>query len=537
VSVAVELHDVFRVHSTPEGDAAALQGLTLDVREREIVTVLGPSGSGKSTLLRILAGLDRASAGSVRVFGLELSRLSAAKLAAYRTQTLGYADQHYELALAPELSALELVAQPLALRGVGRRARRARAEEFLDCVGLAAKSDARASELSRGEQQRVAVCAAVAHRPRLLLADEPTGELDAGSAALVYDAIGTLARESECTALVVSHDPASSAIADRIVRIRDGRVAGESARQVAEEDGIVVGRGGWLRLPEELLARAGIGTRARAHVADEGIVLTADGPAETVLRDVAVEPLPLVRGQGIVASVTGVAKSYGSGAAATRVFDALDAQFRAGALHAVTGSSGSGKTTLLHLLAGLELPDAGVVSVLGTPLSGLDRADRAAFRREAVALVRQEIGLIPFLSARENVELALALRGLERGEATQRAVETLDALGLAERTEQRVARLSSGERGRVAIARAVAARPALLLADEPSARLDQANALAVAALLRTLAHEYGAAVVCATHDPLVIEQADEQLALDAPVTAVTGEVPRADRPARQAVPR
>jgi ABC-type lipoprotein export system ATPase subunit len=535
VSAAVELRDVFRVHSTPEGDAAALQGLTLSVREREIVTVLGPSGSGKSTLLRILTGLDRASAGSVRVFGLELSRLSAAKLAAYRTHTLGYADQHYELALAPELSARELVAQPLALRGVGRRERRPRAEELLDYVGLAAKRDARPSELSGGEQQRVAVCAAVAHRPRLLLADEPTGELDASSAALVYDAIGALARESGCTALVVSHDPASSAIADRIVRIRDGRVAGESARQAAEEDGIVVGRGGWLRLPEELLARAGIGTRARAHVAGEGIVLTADGAAGTLRQAAAVEPVTIVRRQGAVASLADVAKSYGSGVVATRVFVGLDAEFRAGQLHAVTGPSGSGKTTLLHLLAGLELPDAGLVSVRGTQLSGLDRADRAAFRRESVALVRQEIGLMPFLSARENVELALALRGFERAEVTQRAVETLDALGLAERAEQRVARLSSGERGRVALARAVAARPALLLADEPSARLDQANALAAAALLRTLAHDYGVTVVCATHDPLLIEQADDQLALDAPVNAATEEV----RPAaaRQAVPR
>ncbi|MGB2954279.1 MAG: ATP-binding cassette domain-containing protein, partial [Gaiellaceae bacterium] len=126
---AIEVRDLFRVYSTPEGDAAALQGLSLNVREREVLAVLGPSGSGKTTLLRILAGLERPSAGSVRVLGMELSKLSPQKLTAYRTSTLGYADQHYARALAPELTARELVALQLGLRGEPRRARAARSSE------------------------------------------------------------------------------------------------------------------------------------------------------------------------------------------------------------------------------------------------------------------------------------------------------------------------------------------------------------------------------------------------------------------------
>ena len=121
--------------------------------------------------------------------------------------------------------------------------------------------------------------------------------------------------------------------------------------------------------------------------------------------------------------------------------------------------------------------------------------------------------MTPFLSSRENVELVLALRGVEAVDAAARAAAALDTLGLEDRSEQRVGDLSTGERERVAIARAVAARPALLLADEPTARLDQSNALAVGNLLMRLARESGAAVVCATHDPLVIEQADEELPL------------------------
>ena len=226
---AIELRDVFRVHQTAEGDAAALQGLSLTVRERETVTVLGPSGSGKSTFLRILAGLDRPSAGTVRVFGTELGKLPARDVARYRTRTVGYADQHYARALAPELSARELVGLELGLAGATTAERERRADELLERVGLTDKRDARPEELSGGEQQRVAVAASLAHRPRLFLADEPTGELDAASARLVYDTIGELIRAERCTAVIVSHDPESASIADRVVRIRDGRVSEESA--------------------------------------------------------------------------------------------------------------------------------------------------------------------------------------------------------------------------------------------------------------------------------------------------------------------
>jgi len=508
VSTAIDVRDVFRVHQTPEGNAAALQGLSLTVREREVVTVLGPSGSGKSTFLRILAGLDRPSAGTVRVFGVELGKLPAADVARYRTRIVGYADQHYARALSPELSARELVGLELGLAGATQAEQMRRADELLERVGLAAKRTAHPSELSGGEQQRVAVAASLAHRPRLFLADEPTGELDAASAALVYETIGELVRAEECTAVIVSHDPESAAIADRIVRIRDGRVSEEIARGIDEEESIVVGRGGWLRLPEELLRRSGIRSHAAARLQGREIVVSAptreEADAETTA-PVAEAP----RETHVVGEARAVRKVYGSGAASRAAIDGLDARFRSSAVTAVTGPSGSGKTTLLHLLAGLELPTSGEIVVLGTDIGKLDRAARARFRRDHVGYVGQQPGLVPALSALENVELALALRN----RPPDAARESLVAVGLEDRAEQRVSRLSTGERGRVAIARALAARPELLLADEPTSRLDQANALAVGALFVRLARELGTAVVCATHDPLLIEQTDDVLRL------------------------
>jgi ABC-type lipoprotein export system ATPase subunit len=503
---AVELRDVFRVHSTPEGDAAALQGLSLRVEDGEVLTVLGPSGSGKSTLLRLVAGLDRPSAGSVRVYGEDVAKLGSRSLARYRSTLLGYADQHYARALAPELSARELVAVQLGLRGTARATRLQRADELLDRVGLGAKRDRRPTQLSGGEQQRVALCAALAHRPKLFLADEPTGELDAATADQVYDMLAELVREHRCTTLIVSHDAESARIADRIVRIRDGRVSEEWSRDETESDTIVVGRGGWLRLPEELLLRAGIGAKATARFADGAVVVTGAGAgAEPKVSDTV--PVSHTTSGRVVATARNLARRYGE----TQALEGLDLELHAGRLHAITGPSGSGKTTLIHLLAGLEVPDGGSIEIDGVALESLDRAARAALRRAKIAYVGQQAGLVPHLSALENVELGLALRGL--GGGTAAALAALESVGLGERATQRVARLSQGERARVAIARAIVSRPAILLADEPTSRLDGANAISIAILLSQLARSTGAAVACATHDPLVIEQADARISL------------------------
>jgi ABC-type lipoprotein export system ATPase subunit len=505
MSTAIELRDVFRVHSTPEGDAAALQGLSLQVADGEVLTVLGPSGSGKSTLLRLLAGLDRPSAGVVRVYGEDVGKLPSRRLARYRSTLLGYADQHYARALAPELTARDLVALQLGLRGTSRAERFARADELLERVGLAEKRDRHPTQLSGGEQQRVALCAALAHRPKVFLADEPTGELDAATADQVYEMLNELVREHRCTTVIVSHDPESARIADRIVRIRDGRVSEEWARDGEASDTIVVGRGGWLRLPEELLLRAGIGAKATARFENGGVVVTPVGEGPQLVSDtVSLSEIPA---GPVIVSAHEVTRHYGE----TIALRPVDLELQAGRLHAITGPSGSGKTTLLHVLAGLELPDAGSVTVAGVDLTTLDRAGRAALRREKIAYVGQQSGLVPHLSALENVELVLALRGLEGGRLA--ALAALESVGLGERATQRVARLSQGERARVAIARAVASKPSLLLADEPTSRLDGANAISVAILLARLARETGAAVACATHDPLVIEQAESQISL------------------------
>src|SRR3954464_1886312 len=203
---AVEAHDLFRLYASPQGTSVALQGLSLDVGTGELLVVFGPSGSGKSTLLRILAGLDRPSAGSVSVFGHDLRTLRGRALLEYRSRTLGYADQPYARALAPGLNVRQLVALRLALLGGDRAERERVANGLLERVGLVDRADALPAGLSGGQQQRVAICAALAHHPRLFIADEPTGELDAANAEQIYALIGGLAREVDATTILVSHD-------------------------------------------------------------------------------------------------------------------------------------------------------------------------------------------------------------------------------------------------------------------------------------------------------------------------------------------
>jgi ABC-type lipoprotein export system ATPase subunit len=512
---AVDVADVFKVHTTPEGaSSAALQGLALRVDDGEIVTVLGPSGSGKTSLLRILAGFDRPSTGKAVVYGLDLARASRRLRSSYRASTVGYIDQHYARALTPELSAVNAVELPLALRGIAHSDRRDRAQELLERVGLAHKANARPADLSGGEQQRVAICAAVAARPRLVLADEPTGELDSDNAALVYGVLRELVREQGSTLVLVSHDPASMAFADRTIRIRDGRVSEEAASADGGDEVLVVGRGGWVRVPEALLRGAGIASHARASAENGRVVLTPTS-AELAAEESPAPPSLVqssVEAAGEV-SVYDVVMEYGARETATRVLDGLTAEFAPGRYHAVTGPSGSGKTTLLNLIAGLEAPTSGEIVVLGERLSRLDREQRARLRRDWVAVVGQQLSLPPFLTVRETVDLGLALRG-RRSERVDGAIA---AVGLAERAGHRVAALSAGEQVRVAIARAFASESPVLLADEPTARLDQANSLLLAELLRALG-EGGLIVICATHDPLLIEHSHRELAL-APLQA------------------
>jgi ABC-type lipoprotein export system ATPase subunit len=319
------------------------------------------------------------------------------------------------------------------------------------------------------------------------------------------------------SALIVSHDDGAASIADRLVRIRDGRVVEQTVP--GRQSALVVSRGGWVRLPSAGRNDLGAGDLLSAERRGEDVVLRPIGDGGLSIEG----GIALDSGSSradetgsedgaTVAELCGLSKIYRAGRGERVVFSELSHTFKRGLLVAVVGRSGCGKTTMLHLLAGLERPTAGDVIVLGERLASKGRAELAAFRRRAIALVAQEPGLVPHLSAHENVQLTLSIRG--EAATSSRAAAALEDVGLGEKLDQRASSLSAGERQRVAIARAIAADVKLLLVDEPTGRLDEDNGRAIGHLLARAASQRGLAVVCGTHDPVLIELADDVVDLE-----------------------
>jgi putative ABC transport system ATP-binding protein len=216
---ALEYHDVFRIFRAGPAETVALRGLDLRIEARELVALYGPSGSGKSTAMHLAAALDEPSAGDVRVFGRSLARLTEPELAEHRARGVGIVFQSGNL--WPDLTARENVA--IALRLAGRRRGLAAAvDHALDAFDLQRREAQRAGSLSGGEQQRVAIAAAAAREAPLVLADEPTAELDAQSERTVLRALHRLRDEFGSTVVVVTHSPRVAEVADRVVELRDG---------------------------------------------------------------------------------------------------------------------------------------------------------------------------------------------------------------------------------------------------------------------------------------------------------------------------
>ncbi|HHY57639.1 MAG TPA: ABC transporter ATP-binding protein [Chloroflexi bacterium] len=273
-------------------EQVALRELNLSVQAGELMAIVGASGSGKTTLMNILGGLDRPSAGRVLVGGKDLLRMSDRDLNRYRREQVGFVWQQSTRNLIPYLNAIDNVMLPMTVAGKTRRSRQ-RAAELLSLVGLGNRMHHRLSELSGGEQQRVAIAVGLANNPPLLLADEPTGEVDTATAALIYDTFRTLTREMGVTTIIVSHDPGVARQVDRVVAIRDGMLASETVRQpivrtpewLAEnghdaggehhtfEELVVLDKAGRVHIPPEYLEQVQIRGRARLEVTDAGILI------------------------------------------------------------------------------------------------------------------------------------------------------------------------------------------------------------------------------------------------------------------------
>ena len=280
--------NLVKIYKIANLETVALQGLDLVVAPGELMGIVGPSGSGKSTLMNILGGLDRPSAGRVWVAGQDLLKMSNTDLNRYRRSKVGFVWQQVSRNLVPYLTAQENVELPMTLAGSGRK-KRQRAGELLEAVDLAGRRHHRLAQMSGGEQQRVAIAVALANDPKLLLADEPTGEVDSATALAIYDTFKLLNREYGLTTLIVSHDPGIARHVNRVVAIQDGKMATETVRQsmssgeaegeLEEEEDIfhelvVLDSAGRLRVPKEYLEQFSIKGRVMLDLVEDGILIS-----------------------------------------------------------------------------------------------------------------------------------------------------------------------------------------------------------------------------------------------------------------------
>ena len=280
--VCENLVKIYRLNQEGGGsvEVQALQGMDITVSVGEMLGIVGASGSGKSTLLNVLGGLDRPTGGRALVGRQDLGQMGPGALDEYRRKTVGFVWQQGARNLIPYLTALENIELPLMLSGQVGKFTRERAIELLDLVGLRERMEHRLEELSGGEQQRVAVAIALANRPKLLLADEPTGELDTATAQTIYDLLRKLNKQLGLTMVIVSHDPGIARHVDRVVAVRDGKLASETLRvQKSDSDEhhlvelAVVDAAGRLQLPREYLEQFNIRRRVQVELTEQGILI------------------------------------------------------------------------------------------------------------------------------------------------------------------------------------------------------------------------------------------------------------------------
>lgn len=291
VAPYVECRDLFKIFKPADLEVVALRGVDLQIARGELTAIVGASGSGKTTLLNILAGLERPSAGQVRVGERDLLDISDRELVLYRRQEVGFVWQATSRNLMPWLTVRDNIELPMAIAKVSRALRRQRSGELLAALQMEDKGNRFPAQLSGGEQQRAAIGVALANRPPLLLADEPTGELDTQMAGEIFRLLGAMNRDLGVTVVVVTHYPGVAEYVNRVVHIRDGRISSESFRQstfrregdTVQQEYLVVDRAGRLQLPREYveqLRSRGLAGLAAADLTEGQVTLTpAGGPA------------------------------------------------------------------------------------------------------------------------------------------------------------------------------------------------------------------------------------------------------------------
>lgn len=512
-SLIIQLKDVEKAYATGDGPFIALNDVTMDIHKGEFLGITGKSGAGKTTLLNMISGVSELTSGEVLFYGgkngkqtsnnsaISIHTLNEDELALWRGLNLGIIYQSFEL--MPSLNLVENVMLPPDFSGSYRPlASKEKALELLELVDIAEHAYKIPAHISGGQKQRVAIARALVNDPPLIVADEPTGNLDTVTAETIFQIFEKLVDQGK-TIVMVTHDESLASRFSRQVQISDGEIMypskdGASASNQNESINLKDDSNTLQSLPQPAKkSTQTLGSRSNGNGNGNGNGgeknnLTLDYPA-IMLRT--------------------VNKTYENAAGKFTALKSIDLQLNYGQFISIVGKSGSGKSTLLNMITGIDHPSSGEVIVGNEHILKMNESQRALWRGRNMGVVFQFFQLLPTLTLLENTILPMDYCNVYRfNERPERALELLKMVGLEEHAHKLPASVSSGQQQSAAIARSLATDPSIILADEPTGNLDSRSADAILNLFEKLAAQ-GKTIMIVTHDPAITQRTDQTVIL------------------------
>jgi putative ABC transport system ATP-binding protein len=501
-----QVRDLVKVYETAAGGFVALDRVSFDVYPGEFLGIVGKSGAGKTTLLNAITGVSSITSGEVHFYPrangsgtgpsapLAIHSMNENQRARWRGRTVGIVYQSFEL--LPQLDLIDNITLPQDFdRRYGPTVSVERALELLDQVELVEHAYKLPAHVSGGQKQRVAIARALVNDPPVIVADEPTGNLDSVTAEHILQIFEALVAQGK-TIIMVTHDRSLMSRFSRVIEIADGKVVVESCPAHIPSAG----------LPGE---RQGEGHLV-ADTPDSSASLHPTGPgwqeSDMLSRKECDQILCAIHLDKVV-------KTYVNAAGEFPALKGIDLQIQYGQFVSLIGKSGSGKSTLLNMLTGIDHPTRGRVTIGGQDVYAMSESERALWRGQTVGIVFQFFQLLPTLTLLENVMLPMDYCDVYRAaERPERALALLEQVGLKAQAHKLPAAVSSGQQQSAAIARALATDPPIVVADEPTGNLDSRSANAIYDLFQGLA-EQGKTILIVTHDPSLTGRTDQTVIL------------------------
>ncbi|MFX0117132.1 MAG: ABC transporter ATP-binding protein [Candidatus Hodarchaeota archaeon] len=527
---AIDLVKIYKSEDSGQ-QVAALRGCDFHVKEGEFVSVVGPSGAGKTTLLRLLGGIEKPSSGQIMLDSDFITSKSASQLREIRRKKIGFVSQSVEQNLIQGLSVRKNLELAMRVRRLPREAVRKRSDFLLQKFDLESLGNRKVSVLSGGEKLRTSVAAALAKEPKIVLADEPTGKLDSARTITIRRLFREISAESGVAIIVATHDPRFRIEVDRSLTIADGRlvrVEGETMPTAQPEEQLqfvaYIDSTGFIQIPRNIRDHLGLQRTVlleldsaskfavlRPAEKKQGAILHVQ-PKSLVLEAEKKSYIPLTNKSSILAKLVKASMVYGSGKQTVEALRNINLEIFQGEFVIIVGPSGSGKSTLLHIIAGLEKPTSGTITVAGQQITKLSDSSRAALRARKFGLMAEKANLHPSLTVHDNITLSLLLQGHNPNRS--RAIDMLKACQIESRIDSFPHQLSEGEKQRAALVAAFIHDPSIVILDEPTSHLESSLAAKMIDFLFEEAQKKKTAVILATHDLALLKPGFRMVALD-----------------------